>query len=457
MEKIRDRIMQNKVILFYGKFPDDQKFDWLPNHLLYLSSSLIKAGFEPVLIPEFVYPNYEEIISANVADTVIFGVSAMTGSQITSGINACRIFREYSLNTPILWGGAHASATPAQTLENEYVDFVCVGPGEESLVSLASALQKSGDTSNILGIVSKKSKNVDSVVAPPAPDLTTLPKFPYHLIPLEAYINPATRVLNYTASRGCPFSCNFCYWPGPHRWQAIPLERVLDEIEWLVRTYDLTTLWLSDSTFMFQKQYILNFAKGLLKRGLDIYWRCNGNVLELIRYSKEELELLKKSGLDGIFVGVESASPRILKLMKKHHTNEQIDTIVERTKDFSFTLYFSFIFGNPTETIEDLEETHRELHRWMKINENIKFQTCIFTPYPGSPMTNLAIENGFNPPNSLEGWGNLDLMNITRDVYRYLPWFSPEFNDEYKKRFQELFPSHPEYEFKPAGSKPSKR
>ena len=176
-----------------------------------------------------------------------------------------------------------------------------------------------------------------------------------------------------------------------------------------------------------------------------------------MKFSKEEFELLEKSGLEGIFVGVESASPHILKLMNKRHTNRHVDILAELTKDFSFTLYFSFIFGNPTETIEDMEISYRELYRWMQINKNIKFQTCIFTPYPNIPMTDLAIENGFVPPDNLEGWANLALMNTTRDVYMDLPWFSPEFNLKYGKRFQELFPSHPKYEYKPAGSRPSQR
>lgn len=446
--------MRNKVIIFYGVFYEDRQHDWLPNHLLYLSSSLIEAGFEPVLIREFFDHDYEQIIAANADEAIIFGVSAMTSHQIISGINACRIFRKYAPDTPIVWGGAHASALTAQTLENEYVDFVCVGPAEESLVSLVRALQTGGDTSNIVGVASKEAKNVDSVVAPLRRDLTNLPKFPYHLIDVEAYINPATRVLNYTATCGCPGSCTFCYWPGPHPWRALPLERVLDEAEWLVRTYNLTTLWLSDSTFLFGKQYALEFAEGLLKRGLNILWRCHGRVNDLIRFSKKELELMDNSGLDNVFVGVESASSRILKLMNKFHRNKHVDTLVELTKGLSFRQYFSFIFGNPTETIEDMENSYREIHRWMEINKNITYQTCIFTPYPNLPMTRLAIENGFVPPDSLEGWGNLDLR---QDTYTDLPWFSPEFNSEYGERFRELFPSYPTYEFRPVGTKPNQR
>ena len=141
--------LKNKVLLFYGKQSNDQRNDWIPYNILYLTAPLIDAGFEVVFIAEFENSDYEGIIRKHASDSIIFGVSAFTSGQITSGIEACRIFRKYSADTPIAWGGHHAMALPEQTLRHELIDIVFTGPSENSFLQVVSAIKGGGTTSRI--------------------------------------------------------------------------------------------------------------------------------------------------------------------------------------------------------------------------------------------------------------------------------------------------------------------
>lgn len=445
----------NKVLLFYGNFFDNQELAWLPNHLLYLTAPIVKEGFEPIVISEFVDHDYEEIIKKHAKDTILFAISAMSGRQITSGLNAAKIFRKYSPNTPIAWGGAHATAVPQDTINHELVDIVFVGHSEDSFLKVITALKSRNSLELIRGIVYKDNGEIIDNGSPEPYDLAELPPFPFHILKIDKYINPETRVLNYTASVGCPGACSFCSWGGPHRWKNLPVKRVLDDIEWLVKTYKLHTIWFSDSDFFFNKEFAIEVATGIEERKLDIYWRANSRVRDLVNYSREDMEFLAKTGLDYIFIGIEAVTPRMQKLMRKVYKIEDVDTIVQRSKGLPIEFYFSTIFSSPTETIEDLIQTHKQIKKWQDMNENVKFQTCIYTPYPGTPMTDLAYKYGLEQPNSLEEWGTFPLVNDHRNKFSAKPWFDDNFNKEYGKLFKELFPNYPPFTYKRAKQKKS--
>lgn len=439
---------KKKVVLFYGKFYDDRPYDWLPYNILYLAAPLVSAGFEPILITEFVDPEYVHIIKEHAEDSIVLGISAMTGRQITSGLKAAQIFREYAPKTPIVWGGAHPTAIPNQTIKHELVDIVCVGPSEISFLQLVSAIRDEDDLRHIPSLMLEIDGRPQYTGRPTLMDLSKLPRFPFHILQIEKYINPKTRVLNYTASCGCPGACSFCSWGGPHPWRHLPIKRILDDIEWLLHTYKLQTIWFSDADLFSNKEFVLKICEGIQERQLDIYWRANSRVRDLIKFSGDEMKILEQSGLDCIFLGIEATTKRMMKLMYKVFKIEDVDAIVERTKGLSIEFYVSFIFGSPTETIDDLEASYYHLRRWQSKNKNVKFQTCIYTPYPGTPMTDIAIAHGLRVPDTLDGWGRFSLVNDTRDIWYDRPWYSEKFNREYGQRFKELFPSYPRFTYK---------
>lgn len=439
---------KNKVLLFAGNFIENQTYDWLPNNILYLTAPLVEAGFEPILITEFTDPDYEDIIKEYAEDSIVFGVSAMSGRRITSGLKAARIFRECAPDTPIVWGGIHPHSLPEQTLEHELVDIVFLSPAENSFVQAVSAIKAGNDLQSIPGLLYKVDGKTVHTGRPTFYNLSDLPPFPYHILKIEKYINPKTRVLNYNASCGCPGVCSFCSIGIRDPWRALPTERILDDIEWLVKKYNLQTIYFNDADFFISKEHAFGISNGVKERNLNIYWRASSRVWDFLKYSREEMQMLEKSGLDLVFLGIEATTDRMQKVMRKRFKLEDVDTILQRAKGLSIEFYLSCIFGAPTETIEDLESTYNALKRWQSINANAKYQTSIFAPYPATALTALAVEHGLIEPKNLEEWGTFPLINDLRDTYNDRPWFSESFNMEYGKRFNELFPTYPAYTFK---------
>jgi len=154
---------------------------------------------------------------------------------------------------------------------------------------------------------------------------------------------------------------------------------------------------------------------------------------------------LDKSRCQGFLIGAESGSPRIHKIIQKNITPQMI---IDGNKKFIGTGIvptYTFISGYPTETLEELKMTVNLLFKLWKDNKNIVPGTIKpFIPYPGTPMFDMAIEHGFKPPTTIEGWASTTWDNyLSLDI----PWFT----EKEKKIREDLYYStvlmNPDYMF----------
>lgn len=69
---------------------------------------------------------------------------------------------------------------------------------------------------------------------------------------------------------------------------------------------------------------------------------------------------------------------------------------------------YNFIIGFPTETIEEIDDTMVLIERLMSENPHLEPPFVnIYTPYPGTPIFELAVEQGFVPPKTLDAWADI--------------------------------------------------
>lgn len=432
------------IILFYGLFSQNLSYDWIPYGVLFVYSRLKSIGFTPILIHEYKDKNYEEILKRHAKDTLLFGVSAMTGYQIKSGVNAIKTFRKYAPDVPIIWGGAHATAMPYNTLNSEYADYVCVGHATDNFLNFVIALRDDKcDLNKFLDILTlsyfSDKKNKEYKIVDFKNNLSTDPPIAFEDFDFS-YLITSNRVLNYISSVGCPGTCTFCSWGGKHLWTSFPIKKILDEIEYLVNRYKLTSLWFADPDLTVRRQNVLDLAQGIIDRRLNIYWRGNARAPELLKFSRDDFVLLEESGCDRFFIGVENVNQDVQKAYKKGFGTNLIDKVVESIKDFKIQLMMSFILANPIGPLSDIEENAEQLNKWIKVNPNVRFQICFYTPYPGTPMTDIAIKKGYSPPVNLEGYGEDPyFIDIDRSMKK-VDWLTPEDSADYIKRFLKNFP-----------------
>jgi len=85
---------------------------------------------------------------------------------------------------------------------------------------------------------------------------------------------------------------------------------------------------------------------------------------------------------------------------------------------------FALMIGFPTETFSEINNTIDLIFRLKKDNPKAQFETlAIYTALPGTPMYDLALKHGLNPPDSLERW--IDWEFVEYDLPgKKIPWFN---------------------------------
>ena len=249
------------VILVYPRTGVDMGATIAPPHgLLALAAPLLKKGYKVQIIDQRVDLLWRDhLIAAVLKRPMCVGLSTMTGTQIFHALQAARVVRDaVGGKVPLVWGGAHPSTLPEQTVESEYVDIVCVGEGELTFVELVDALAGRRPLKGIEGIVFKEAGRV--IKNPPRPllDVETLLPVPWELVDVEKYIHRDFYLKNTyrsmdigQTSRGCPFLCGFCSSASlrQRRWRAMSVAKSLEVILEPARRFNLDSLWIRDDEF----------------------------------------------------------------------------------------------------------------------------------------------------------------------------------------------------------------
>ena len=159
----------------------------MPMSLLCIATPVMNAGYDVKIIDQRVEPRWESILRQELQkDPLCVGVSSMTGPQLRHALDISKMVKEYG-NSPVIWGGTHASLLPDQTLKNENIDIVVQGEGEETFPELVEALDGKRPLSTVKGIWYKENGHIKNTGMRPFIDLNKQPPLPYHLIDLKKY------------------------------------------------------------------------------------------------------------------------------------------------------------------------------------------------------------------------------------------------------------------------------
>jgi radical SAM superfamily enzyme YgiQ (UPF0313 family) len=370
-------------------------------------------------------------IEEDIDDCLFFGVTAMTGWGLRQALDLSRFVRERAPDTKVVWGGWHASLTPRQTLAEPEIDCVVIGQGEHTVVELAAAIEAGEeDLSGIRGLGWKR--NGETVLNAPRPvaDINAFPPLPYHLLDDEAFRQPShERTAAFYTSVACPHNCGFCadravY--GGH-WQGLTPERALAEIRDLRERYGVTSLRILDSNFFPDWRRGCAILKGIHDLGMRALW-VNARIPRLLAADDEDLELFRKTV--GVFlVGAESGSEAALELISKHQSVESIREVARRYAAHDVAINFSTIIGIPFDDPEMWKEefaaTVALLDELLKASNYLhKAQVHVYTPYPGTPLFDKAVELGFKPPERLTDWADVELFTSN------LPYLPPGLDEQ---------------------------
>jgi radical SAM superfamily enzyme YgiQ (UPF0313 family) len=289
----------------------------------------------------------------------IIGISSMT-CDFPSALKMANQIKQH-FNIPLVLGGAHPTIFPKEVLYNTSIDFVIMGEGEYAFYELIEALRESKEVGKVASLGYKQNGSIFISQRRPPLDMSVLPFPDYSLLDNEKYISFGEKYLGFRhivmiVSRGCPGRCTFCAqnltWG--RQFRAFPPDRLVAEIKKLMSRYNVEGVWFKDSTLTTSKKWITEFCEQVGKQKLDFKWSCFTRVDQVDR---EIIRNMKKAGLVKLWIGAESGSNRILQLLKKDITVDITRQAFQICKEEGVDTAAFFMFGLPTETVEEMELT----------------------------------------------------------------------------------------------------
>jgi radical SAM superfamily enzyme YgiQ (UPF0313 family) len=423
--------MKSKVVLYNP----DATFYTMPLALLAIGSHLDRERYQPVIVDGRLERDPAAAVIRAAEGAVCLGVTVLTGAPIRDAVRVSRAVKAARPDLPIVWGGWHPSMFGSECLDEPSVDVTVQGQGELTFAEIVQRLQRGESLEGCLGCTFREgwvpgpaarvppSRRPAVQPSRPFEDVNSFAAHDYSLLDIERYYALKGKTqLDYIASQGCRFRCAFCADPFvfERRWAGLTPERMGAEIEELWRRYRFKDVNFQDETFFTSAPRVQAIAEEFIRRRLPLTWAATMRADQCARLEDSVLETCKRSGLRRVLVGVESGSPDLLKRIKKDITVEQVLLTAERCKAFEIKVQFPFIVGFPDEDERSIADTLNLVKRLRAMSPDFETAIFYFKPYPGSAITQEAVNRGYTLPRSLEEWSTFDFIGSAG------PWVTPE-------------------------------
>ena len=238
-------------------------------------------------------------------------------------------------------------------------DYILTGEYCIALQNLLEVMQHSGSVQNVRGIAYREKGKPVHTPPQPLQDLAALPAVDWSLIDVQKCFRvfPGCKKMLYLcASVGCPMGCEFCYATVCYRnvRRKRPIERVIEEIEYLVVNHGLDGLNFSDELFAFTDEELEKIKACRTRLNDAFIW---GGETRAQFLTKEKLERLYDAGCRWLLFGLETGSLRMRALLHKEYDSDYIRKVVSWCTQIGIATHGSFIIGFQGETEQDLSDT----------------------------------------------------------------------------------------------------
>ena len=388
------------------------------------------------------------------AGIIVLGAnpSASSTPKMTAVNETLTALKKKAPHIKTILGGLHPSALPERTLREEDVDFVCQGEGFYTILQLLEVLKSGEDKRDyeINGLwYIKDGRIISNPMSPLIQNLDELPFVAWDLLPMDKYrahnwhcfdhINQRQPYAVIYTSLGCPFNCSYCnihalYNSKPGIRYRSP-EKVVEEIDFLVKNYNIKNLKVIDELFVLRKDRVMRICDLIIKSGYDLNMWAYARVDTV---SEPLLKKMKQAGFNWIAFGIESANKKVRQDVSKRIKQEKIQKAIEMTRAAGIHIIGNFIFGLPEDDFETMRET---LDMAKEFNfEYVNFYTAM--AYPGSQLYLDALREGIKLPDEWHGYGQYSEETLPLPT-KYLSAADVlRFRDN---AFKEYYSSNPKY------------
>jgi radical SAM superfamily enzyme YgiQ (UPF0313 family) len=418
------------VILFFPRLNPDEILETrflMPLSLLYVATPLREAGYGVSILDSRLIDDWQVELRRQVEalDPVCVGISSLTGVQLRGAMEAARIVKGLSPDIPVVWGGVHASLMPLETITEDFVDMVVVGEGERAFADLVKSLAEGKGPENIPGVWYKENGAPKRTPEGPKIDLNSVGPLAYDLVDMPRYYQPFWDTVptgpTFITSRGCPFQCSYCYIEvfDQRLWRPIRPEKVIENLQHLISLTGTKSVFCLDDMFFTDIRRVKQICRLIIDSGMKIELdNVNCRADAICRFDDEILDLLVAAGVRRLFVGLESGSNRMLKLIQKGSTREQAIRANQVLSRSPIQPIYAFMAGFPHETIQDAKETLSLMAILLDENENALItETSFYSPFPGTTLHQEVRKLGIRLPQSMEEWATMSYNRLREELF----------------------------------------
>ena len=342
----------------------------------------------------------------------------------------------------IVFGGPQADLSVDETLKCiPYVDYICCGEGETTIVPFFSSILAGKPDLSVAGLAYLRD---GIVVKNPRPalieDLDSLPFVDYSFLEYNNE-NDKDEMFSVDAGRGCPFGCTYCstktFWKRKYRIKSA--ERIVSEVKDIHEKFGTTQFVFCHDMLTLDRKKICRICELLKNIGFDIKWGCSART-DCI--DKELIDTMISAGMNRLFVGIETGSPRMQKIINKNLKLDGVYELLEHAAKQGVTVIASFIYGFPEETEEDFSQTIKVMTDIVKI-PNVVVQNHLCAFFPGTELTANYKESLLRAPIASNIVGEHatkeceEIINANPELFPHFREYKTELRE--KQKFYPLF------------------
>jgi len=323
------------------------------------------------------------------------------------GLSLLKVIKHF--NIPVIAGGIFVNFFAEKLINEECIDFICMGEGENALVELCEAMMEGKDYRFIrnLWIKAEEGSLIKNPLREPI-ELDQLPYIDFDIFEPGRMCRPMQgrlfKMLHIEVQRGCPYSCTYCEAPALRNYykesgyndyfRQKSIERLINEMEFLVKKYQPDYINFNAESFLAIKLNDLRLLAEKYIERIGIPFWCQSRPETI---TEEKIKILKKMNCADMQFGIEHGNEEFRrKVLNRHASNKSIIDAIRLVEKYGIPYTVNDIIGFPGETRELIFDTIR-LTRQL----NPKTVNCyMFTPYRGTSLRKYCIDKGYLDENA---------------------------------------------------------
>ncbi len=396
-------------IEFYRRVDPADRWAWLGENPVDWASQTLFGEFMKRY--GHLFDDVVDDILADSPDVVGFSVKVWS---LEFSREAARRLKQRRPDLYVIFGGPEMNKGPEHHLDGHpEVDAICRQEADTSFPSFLRKFVANGRRPAPepgFAYRGEDGETVDCGSIPSPPQVRDFPLADFSDFDFEKYTDP--NLVNLVLSRGCVFRCTFCSEaPAFLRFRSYAADRILAEVEHVAATTNIRKpmrVQFNDSLLNGDLKALEGLADRILEMD-EVPFRWGGMMAMRRQMTDELVEKIAKAGCDWTFFGMESGSPKVIKLMRKGHDLETAKRLTRAFHENRITTTVSIVCGYPGEGEKEFYETVDALRQIAPHVDHVMLHTLslstgsILTEDPGRFNVDVSTVHG---PDSWEWVGD---------------------------------------------------